>query len=385
MSRGTDLAIVGIGIHPFGRHELTAQQMAAFAIRQALANAGTSWDKVELAVGGSLDGGQADVLVHELGTTGLPFVNVLNGCATGTASLLTASAMMNAGEGRLGVVVGMDKHPRGAFSGNPLEWGVGSWYGETGFFLTPQFFALKLQRYMYEHAITERSLALVAEKAFANGALNENAWRRKPLSVDEILASPMINDPIRQFMICNPSEGAVALVIAPLEDADRYTDTPIRIAAASLRSRLYGSFELFQTSLPTGGQPSTPTELAAAAAFAKAGLTPSDIDVWQVQDTEAGAELMHMAEIGLCAHGEQNELLASGATKTTGTSPVNTDGGVLASGEPIGASGLRMVYENVSQLRGEAGQRQVAGDPHVALSHVYGAPGISAVTLLTRP
>lgn len=379
-----ELAIVGIGMHPFGRHEATAQQMAAFAVRRALVNAGTTWDAVDVAVGGSLDGGQADVIVSELGTTGIPFVNVLNGCATGTASLITASSMLRAGDGRLAVVVGMDKHPRGAFGGaDPEAWGVGRWYAETGLFLTPQFFALKLQRYMHTYGITERTLALVAEKAFANGAQNENAWRRKPLSVEEILGSRMVNDPIRQYMICNPSEGAVALVIAPLADADHYTDAPIRILSSNLRSRLHGSFEVFQTSLPQD-QPDTPSELAARQAFARAGLTPSDVDVWQLQDTEAGAELMHMAEVGLCAHGEQTALVDSGATRVTGSSPVNTDGGVLASGEPIGASGLRMVFENVAQLRGEAGARQVAGQPSVALSHVYGAPGISGVTLVAR-
>jgi acetyl-CoA C-acetyltransferase len=378
-----ELVIVGAGIYPFGRSDLTAQQMAVVAIRQALSSAGTTWDKVDFAVGGSLDGGQADVLVKDLGTTGLPFVNVLNGCATGTAALITANSMMAAGEGKLGVVVGMDKHARGALTGNPAEWGVGPWYGESGLFMTPQFFALKLQRYMHDHGITDLTLAQVAEKAFHNGSVTPHAWRRKPLSVEDVLASPMLNDPIRQYMICNPSEGAVALVVARADEADQYTDTPIKLRAASFRSRLHGSFELFQTSLPST-QPITPSELASAAAFRRAGLTPSDVDVWQVQDTEVGAEVMHMAEVGLCEHGEQPELVAAGATRFTGSKPVNTDGGVLANGEPVGASGLRMVYENVVQLRGDAGERQVQGQPQVGFSHVYGAPGISGCVILSR-
>ena len=115
-----------------------------------------------------------------------------------------------------------------------------------------------------------------------------------------------------------------------------------------------------------------------------AGMEPKDIDLAQLQDTEAGAEIMHMAENGFCGHGDQEKLLADRATDITGAFPVNTDGGCLANGEPIGASGLRQVYENVLQLRGDAGERQVPNNPKTAYTHVYGAPGISGVTILSR-
>lgn len=377
------MAIVGIGIHPFGRFDASAQQMALSAIGDALADAGVRWADMELAVGGSLDGGQADVMVGQLGPTGIPFINVLNGCATGAASLITARNMLSAGMGDLGLVVGFDKHPRGAFAATDVTtWGVGSWYGEVGMFLNPQFFGLKAQRYLHDHQIPVETLAAVAEKAFANGELNPNAWRRKPISRDDILASRLINHPLRQYMICSPSEGAVALVVCRAEVADRYSDSPIYLRAAELASRKEGSFELFQTSLP-GELPPTPSELASQRAFEAAGLRPSDIDVWQLQDTESGAEIMHMAEVGLCEHGAQTDLIESGATAIGGAYPVNTDGGLLANGEPVGASGLRMVYEVSTQLRGAAGDRQVA-DPRTGLTHVYGAPGISACTILSK-
>jgi len=115
-----------------------------------------------------------------------------------------------------------------------------------------------------------------------------------------------------------------------------------------------------------------------------AGVSPADVDVAQLQDTEAGAEIMHMAENGFCDHGDQEQWIAEGATEIGGRLPVNTDGGCLANGEPVGASGLRQVYENVLQLRGDAGAHQVPGHPRVAYTHVYGAPGISGVTILTR-
>jgi acetyl-CoA acetyltransferase len=150
-----------------------------------------------------------------------------------------------------------------------------------------------------------------------------------------------------------------------------------------MRTRPPGSFEVFAPSLDIERGVS-PTVLASKAAFERAGIGPEDIDVAQLQDTESGAEIMHMAENGFCKDGEQEAWFAEGRTKINGKLPVNTDGGCLACGEPIGASGLRQVYENVVQLRGDGGARQVPGSPKTAYTHVYGAPGVSAVTIMER-
>ena len=152
----------------------------------------------------------------------------------------------------------------------------------------------------------------------------------------------------------------------------------------SLRTRPFGSFEVFSPWLAPERADGPTVERRGRAAFETAGLGPKDVDVAQLQDTESGAEIMHMAETGFCKDGEQEALIRRGATEIGGTMPVNTDGGCLANGEPIGACGLRQVYESVLQLRGEAGDRQVPGQPKVAFTHVYGAPGISACTVLTR-
>ena len=157
---------------------------------------------------------------------------------------------------------------------------------------------------------------------------------------------------------------------------------PVWLRSVAFRTRRFGSFEVFSPSIPVESAPS-PTAEAAAAAFEQAGIGPEDVDVAQLQDTESGAEVMHLAETGLCEHGEQEELIQSGATAIGGRLPVNTDGGCLANGEPIGASGLRQVHEVVLQLRGEAGDRQVPGEPRVGFTQVYGAPGVSACTVLT--
>jgi acetyl-CoA acetyltransferase len=203
------------------------------------------------------------------------------------------------------------------------------------------------------------------------------------MTEEQIAGSAMISHPLTQYMYCSPAEGGVALVVCRADLAARYTTRPVRLLSATFRSRRFGSFEVFSPWLAPQ-RAESPAAEASRAAFEQAGVAPSDVDVAQVQDTEAGAEIAHMAECGLCEHGEQDALLREGATEIGGRIPVNTDGGCIANGEPVGASGLRQVYENVLQLRGDAGARQVPGDPSIAFSQVYGAPGISACTVLGR-
>jgi len=379
-----DVAIVGIGIHPFGRTPArTGLQQGAYAARLALKDAGVEWKDIQFAFGGSASSGNADALGNELGLTGIPFINVANGCATGGSSLMAAYNAIKSGEHDLGLVTGFDKHDRGAFNADPKALGLGDWYGEVGLMMTTQFFAMKIQKYMHDYGISSATLARVAEKAFANGSLNPNAWRRDPVDAETIANSMMINDPLTKFMFCSPAEGGVALVVCRADKARQYTDKPIYLKSAVLKSRRFGSFEVFAPSQALQ-QVDGPTVDASKAAFEMAGVGPKDIHVSQLQDTESGAEVMHMAENGFCQHGEQEQLIQSGATAIGGSMPINTDGGCLANGEPIGASGLRQVYENVLQLRGDAGDHQVPGEPQLGYTHVYGAPGISAVTILQR-
>jgi acetyl-CoA acetyltransferase len=379
-----DVYIVGVGIYPFGRTDgLSGLQQGAHAVRQALSDAGLDWADVQFGFGGSDASGNADAIVNELGLTGVPVINVKNGCATGGSAMIGAWQGIASGQYDVGVALGFDKHPRGAFNAMPAEYSLPDWYGEVGMMVTTQFFAMKLQRYMAAHGISNTTLGRVAEKAFQNAVHADHAWRRAPVDIDTILNSQMINDPLTKYMFCSPGEGGVALILASEKKARELGRTTIRIKAAAVRTRPPGSFEVFAPSIDVerGG---APTLLASKAAFEMAGIGPEDIDVAQLQDTESGAEIMHMAENGFCADGEQEEWLAEGWSRIDGKLPVNTDGGCLACGEPIGASGLRQVYENVIQLRGQGGGRQVPGDPRTAYTHVYGAPGISGVTILQR-
>ena len=240
---------------------------------------------------------------------------------------------------------------------------------------------MKANHYIHKHGISQETLARVANKNFRNGALNPNAFRRKEISVDEILNSTVLNYPLTQYMFCAPDEGAAAVIMCRGDLAHKYADKPVFVRASEIRTRTFGAYEVHATSAPLDEDPS-PTVYASRAAYESAGIGPEDIDVAQLQDTDAGAEVIHMAETGLCADGEQEKLLADGATEIHGSMPGNTDGGLIANGEPIGASGLRQVHELVRQLRGEAGDRQVPGEPKVGLAQVYGAPGTASATIL---
>jgi len=378
-----DVAIIGVGLHPFGRFgDKSALDMGAEAVRAACADAGVAWKDVQFAFGGSAELDTPDVVVNRLGLTGIPFMGVYNGCATAATALNLTADIIRSGQHEIGVAVGMDKHLPGALTADPVDYGAPSWYGDLGYFLTTKFFGMKINRYMHDHGISHETLGRVAAKGFRNGALNPNAFRRKPIPVEDIVGSRMLNYPLTQYMFCAPDEGAAAVVLCRADLAHKYTSTPIYLRATALRSRRYGAHEVHATWAAIE-QDDSPTVYASKAAYEMAGIGPEDVDVIQLQDTDAGAEVIHMAENGFCADGDQEQLIADGATEIDGPMPVNTDGGLIANGEPVGASGLRQVHELVRQLRGQAGDRQVPGDPKVGYAQLYGAPGTAGVSILS--
>ncbi len=377
-----DVAIIGVGLHPFGRFDKSAMQMGADAIQAALADAGIEWSGIQFGVGGSWTVANPDAIVSLVGLTGIPFTDVFNACATAASATQVCADSIRLGRYDVGIAVGMDKHPRGAFTEDPALVGMPSWYAENGQYLTTKFFGMKANRYLHDHGISAQTLAKVAAKNFRNGALNPNAFRRKPISEEQILNSPVLNYPLTRYMFCAPDEGAAAVIMCRADIAHRYTSKPVYLRAVEIRTRRYGAYEVNTTFAPVDEDVS-PTVYASRAAFEAAGVAPEDVDVIQLQDTDAGAEVIHMAEAGFCADGEQERLLADGDTEIGGSMPINTDGGLIANGEPIGASGLRQIHELVRQLRGEAGDRQVGGTPRVGFAQLYGAPGTAAATILT--
>src|SRR6476646_1141426 len=229
----TDVAIVGVGLHPFGRFP----GVTAIEIRRALADASVEWRDIQFAFGGSYEVDNPDAVVALMGLTGIPFTDVYNGCATAASALTLAANTIRLGDSELGIAVGMDKHIPGAFTADPRLYACPSWYGEVGQFITTKFFGMKINKYMHDHGISHETLAKVAAKNYRNGVLNPNAFRRKALSEEEILASPMLNYPLTQYMFCSPDEGAAAAGLCRPEAAHKYRATPIYLRASTVRTR----------------------------------------------------------------------------------------------------------------------------------------------------
>ncbi|MEE2033313.1 thiolase family protein [Rhodococcus chondri] len=379
-----DVAIIGVGLHPFGRFGTkSAIEMAADAIQLALTDSGVAWKDIQFGIGGSYEVDNTDAVTRLVGLTGIPFTNVFNACATSASAIEQTADGIRSGKYDIGIAVGTDKHPRGAFTADPAMLGLPAWYAENGQFVTTKFFGMKANRYVIDHNISHETLARVAAKNYRNGGLNPKAFRRTEFSIEEILESPMLNYPLTAKMFCAPDEGAAAVIMCRGDLVSKYTSNkPVYLRSTAIRTRTYGAYEVHATWAATEEDVS-PTVYAAKAAYETAGIGPEDVDVAQLQDTDAGAEVIHMAETGLCADGDQEKLIAEGATEIGGSLPVNTDGGLIANGEPIGASGIRQVHELVLQLRGQAGERQIPGEPKVGLAQVYGAPGTAAASILS--
>ena len=184
-----EVAIIGVGLHPFGRFEgKSAMQMGAEAIFAAVEDAGVQWRDIQSAAGGSWTVANPDAIVSMVGLTGIPFTNVFNACATAASAAKACADGIRLGDYDIGIAVGLDKHPKGAFTEDPALVGMPRWYAENGQYLTTKFFGMKANRYLHEHGISQATLAKVANKNLRNGALNPNAFRRKPIAEEDILS-----------------------------------------------------------------------------------------------------------------------------------------------------------------------------------------------------
>ncbi len=384
----TNVAITGVGLHPFGRFDgASTTDLGVLAVRRALAESGIGKGGFQAAFCGTAYGGVATGhrILSRLGMTGMPIVDVEAGCASGSAALMLAAAAIRGGQYDTVLVFGVDKMPKGIIRSSFFE----PWQEEAGLAATPSFFALRAQRLALTSGVTKDHLARVVVKNRRNGVHNADAMFRKETSVDEVLSSRVVCEPLHLFMLCSPNEGAAALVLRREELAstsDSSTSSPpVRLAAAVLRSHLPGSVLSESTPLSglTDDDVPAPTTLAAQAAYEESGIGPTDLHVVECQDTDAARELQSCEELGFCEPGGAAELFDSGATELGGRLPVNASGGLLSKGEPLGASALGQVVDLVSQLRSECGSRQVEG-ARTALAHTVGRGANAGVVILTR-
>ena len=380
MSAG--VVIAGAGMHPFGRFDgVSTTDMGVVAVRAALREASVGKGGFQAAFCGTAYGGVATghKVLSRLGMTGMPIVDVEAGCASGGAALMLAAAAIRAGQYDTVLVFGTEKMPKGIIRSSFFD----PWQEEAGLAATPSFFALRAQRLALTSGVTKDHLARVVVKNRRHGASNPDAMYQKETSVEEVLASRVVCEPLHLFMLCSPNEGAAALVLR--REGPGSPGASVTLAAAVLRSHIPGP--VLSESTPLAGLADdsvpAPTTLAATAAYEEAGVGPGDLHVVECQDTDAARELGSCEELGLCPPGGSAALLDSGATALGGRLPVNPSGGLLSKGEPLGASALGQVVELVRQLRGECGVRQVEG-ARVALSHTVGRGANAGVVILTR-
>jgi acetyl-CoA acetyltransferase len=373
-----NIAVAGVGIHPFGRFEgKTVTEMGVAAVRAALDEAGVDRRGFQAAFCGTAYSGVAagHRVLDAIGATGGPIVDVEAGCASGGAAVMLAAGAIAAGQYDTVLVFGMEKMPKGIIRSSFFA----PWQEEAGLAATPAYFALRAQRLMRESGVTREHLADVVVKNRANGVHNPDAMFRKAVTAEEVLASRLVCEPLHLWMLCSPNEGAAALV---LRGAEGETGG-VTVAAAILRSHLQGN--VLSEATPMSGlvddDVPAPTTLAAEAAYEAAGLGPADLDVVECQDTDAARELLSYEELGLCPRGDAAKLLDEGATAMGGRVPVNASGGLLSKGEPLGASALGQLVELTRQLRGHAGERQVAG-ARVGLAHTVGRGANASVVIL---
>jgi acetyl-CoA acetyltransferase len=373
-----EVAIIGVGAHPTGRFlEKPLKALAYPAIWNALDDAGVSVADVNVAyIGNSLgglltgqEGVRGQVVLQHSGLTGIPVVNVENACASAMTALRGAWLEVASGVADVALAVGVEKMNVGdsARSIGALSADSELDLAEMGMQFTATYAIhpkINVKSRMQEYGWTASDLAKPAVKNSYNGSLNPLAQHQRRLTIEEIVRSRVIADPLTLLMCSSISDGAAAAVLCPTDLAARFTGkTPVRIASCVLRSGIYR--------LPGDDRPDSAT-MCAFAAYEQAGIGPEDLDAVELHDAMAPAELILYERLGLCAPGEGPRLIDEHVTTLDGRVPVNPSGGLCSRGHPVGATGLLQVCELVWQMRGEAGPRQIKPRPKITMAQNQG-------------
>jgi acetyl-CoA acetyltransferase len=370
-----EVAILGVGMHPWGKWGRKFVEYGVKACRDALEDAGVEWKEIQFVSGadtmrcgypGYVAGA---TFAQALGWNGARVASSYSACASGATALNTARMQILAGFCDVALVVGGDTTPKGFLapqSGDrpdDPDWLRFRLMGATN----PTYFALYARRRMEIYGATESDFAKVKVKNSRHGLSNPNARYKKEFTEEEVLGSPMVADPLRLFEICATSDGAAALVLSSMDYARKRSSDPVRVAAISTVTPQFPSSVVELPDIATDSAYSAPVPdntlrgSVATAAYKEAGIGPEDIDLAEVYDLSSAMELDWYEDIGICKRGEAEKLLNDGDTTIGGRIPVNASGGLACFGEAVPAQAVAQVCELTWQLRGRAGERQVEG------------------------
>jgi acetyl-CoA acetyltransferase len=373
-----DVSIIGVGAHSTGRFtEKPMKDLAYTAIWAAIEDAGVTVGDLEVGyVGNSLgglltgqEGVRGQVVMQHSGITGIPIVNVENACASAATALRGAWLEVASGAADVAIAVGVEKmyvgdtaRTIGALSAvSELDLAQMGMQFTTSYAIHPK---INLKEKMDKYGWTIADFAKPAVKNSFNGSMNPLAQHRRPLSIEEIVQSRIVVDPLTLYMCASISDGAAAAILCPTDRAAHFTSKkPVCIASCVLRSGAYRTGDENYEDSAT---------LTANAAYTEAGVGPKDLQAIELHDAMAPAELMLYERLGLCAPGEGPKLIDDFVTTLDGRQPVNPSGGLCSRGHPVGATGLLQIAELVWQMRGEAGPRQIDPVPKLTMAQNQG-------------
>ncbi len=391
---GRRVNVIGVGMNKFSKPGASEDYnvMAAKAARAALSDAGVSYDRIEQAYAGYVFGDSTcgQRAIYEVGLTGIPVINVNNNCATGSTALYLARQAIEGGLAECVLALGFEQMEKGALASkftdriNPMDKHAGLMSDVQGFNDAPataQMFGGAAREYRWKYGTKRETFGKIAEKARRHAARNPYALFNQVLTLEQVMASPEVFDPLTRYQCCPPTCGAAAAVLCSDDFVKKLgIDRPVHIVAQSMKTDLPSTFQESSMIKMIGYDMAA---LAAKEVYEKSGIGPDDVQVVELHDCFTANELVTYEALGLCKEGEAEKFIWDGDNTYGGKYVTNPSGGLLSKGHPLGATGLAQCTELVWQLRGQAGDRQVEG-AKVALQHNLGLGGACVVTMYRR-
>ena len=375
-----DVYVLGVGMIKFGRYpDKDVSQLGAEAALGALTDAGMSIKDIEMFVCGNLFQANAmngQKILQQIGQTGIPVFNVSNACATGSTAFREAYVGVASGMYDVTMAVGVEQMGKMGLLGGGARSGGESVEGVLGSGLMPAVFGQAGVEHIRKYGTTAEQFAKISVKNHKHSVHNPLSQYQVEVSLGDVMKARMVAYPNTLYMCCPTGDGAAAAILVSEEKLKQFTTKPIKVAASVLTSDPYTDRDLTMPDV------NTLTQNAAKQAYEKSGLGPQDLDLVELHDCFATAELLHYENLGLCGEGEAGQLIDQGETALGGKIPVNVSGGLLSKGHPLGATGVANIYELVNQLRGNGGARQVEG-AKAGLAHVIGLGSACTVHILT--